>query len=111
LASRVTGLSIMSRATATASFVALLIGVGAIVPAAHWQRPHLLSPEAAAIDSMLSEELHRKGSLGWDGAAGQDLLRRLEKSIDRGETGWLPRPELHRLIETHTAKAAATPSA
>ncbi|HXB68898.1 MAG TPA: hypothetical protein VNY05_11665 [Candidatus Acidoferrales bacterium] len=108
LASRVTGDSIIRRATA--AYMALLIGVEAIVPAAHWQRWHNVSPEAGAIDSMLSDELHRKGSLGWDGAAGQDLLKRLEKSMDRRETGWLSGPELHRLIVNHTSKAAATPS-
>ena len=80
--------------------MALLIGVRAILPAAHWQKPHAISPDAAGeIDGMLSAELHRKGSLAWDGEAGLWLLDRLAQAIDRGETGWAPRTEMQRLLE------------
>jgi len=48
---------------------------------------------------MLSEELHRKGALAWKGSAGLSLLERLAKTIDRGETGWIPRPELRQLLD------------
>jgi hypothetical protein len=82
-----------------ASLMALLIGVGAVAAAAHWQRPHAVSPDADEIDSLLSEELHRKGSLKWNGASGRALLDRVANSLDRGETGWVAPAELRRLCE------------
>jgi hypothetical protein len=100
LANRVTGQRMLNRGTV--SVMALLIGVGAAVPAYHWQRPHAASPGAAEINDMLSEELHRKGSLAWDGPSGGALLDRLTKAIDGGETGWVPRSELRRLLERLT---------
>jgi hypothetical protein len=100
LANRVTGLRILNRSTV--SVMALLIGLGAVVPAYHWQRPHAVAPGAAEIDSMLSEGLHRKGSLAWDGPCGGALLDRLAKAIDGGDTGWVPRSELRRLLDRLT---------
>lgn len=100
LANRVTGRPILNRGTV--SVMALLIGVGAVVPAYHWQRPHAASPGAAEIDDMLSAELHRKGSLAWDGPSGGALFDRLAKAIDDGDTGWVPRPELARLLDRLT---------
>jgi hypothetical protein len=96
MANRVTGQPILFRNTA--SPMAFLVGVGAILPAPHWQRPHAIAPGAGEIDAMLSAELHRKGSLAWDGDSGRWLLDRLSQSIDRGETGWAPGPELQRLL-------------
>jgi len=96
MANRVTGERILNRGAA--SLMALLVGMGAVFPAAHWQRPHVTSPEAGGIDGMLSAELHRKGALAWDGDGGRWLLDRLAQSIDRAETGWAPRPELQRLL-------------
>ena len=96
MANRVTGNSILTRSSA--SLMAFLVGVGAVFPASHWQKPHATSPDACGIDGMLSAELHRKGSLAWDGDSGRSLLDRLAQSIDRGETGWAPRPELQRLL-------------
>jgi hypothetical protein len=81
------------------SLMALLIGVGAVLPASHWQKPHAVAPGACEVDAMLSEELHRKGAFTWSGPAGVALLERLAKTIDRGETGWIPRPELRRLLD------------
>jgi hypothetical protein len=100
LANRVTGLRILNRDTV--SVMALLIGLGAVVPAYHWQRPHAVAPGAAEIDAMLSEELHRKGSLGWDGPSGGALLDSLAKAIDGRDTGWVPRSELRRLLDRLT---------
>ena len=51
------------------------------------------------IDAMLSEELHRKGSLSWDGEAGSALLEQIAKTIDRGETGWVAVGEMRKLLE------------
>ena len=82
--------------------MALLIALGAVVPANHWQRPHTIAPGAAEIDDMLSEELHRKGSLAWDGPSGGALLDWLAKAIDGGDTGWVPRSELRRLLDRLT---------
>ena len=83
-----------------ASLMAALVGVGAVLPGAHWQKPHAISPQPACeIDGMLSSELHRKGSLAWDGDAGRSLLDRLAESFDRGETGWVARAEMRRLLE------------
>ena len=95
LANRVRGESILGRGAV--STMALLIGAGAVSPAAHWQMPHPVSPGAGEIDEMLSAELHRTGSLAWDGAAGRAVLDRLAQTIESGETGWVPRPELQRL--------------
>lgn len=81
------------------SHMALLIGVGAVTAAGHWQRPHAVSPDAGEIDSLLSEELHRKGSLEWNGAGGRAVLERVAGSIDRGATGWVAPAELRRLCE------------
>jgi hypothetical protein len=50
-------------------------------------------------DSLLSEELHRKGALEWNGATGRALLERVAHRIDRGETGWVAPAELRRLCE------------
>ncbi|SPF50454.1 hypothetical protein SBA4_4370007 [Candidatus Sulfopaludibacter sp. SbA4] len=82
-----------------ASPMALLIGVGAVVPAAHWQRTHVVSSDAGEIDSLLSEELHRRGALEWNGASGRAVLERVANTIDRGETGWVAPAELRRLCE------------
>ena len=97
LANRVTGQRILNRGAA--SLMALLIGVGAVFPASNWQKSHAASSGACEIDVMLSDELHRKGSLAWNGASGRALLGRLAETIDRGETGWVPRPELRRLLD------------
>ena len=82
-----------------ASHMAMLIGMGAVAAAGHWQRAHAVSPDAGAIDSLLSEELHREGSLEWNGAGGRAVLERMAGSIDRGETGWVAPAELRRLCE------------
>jgi hypothetical protein len=98
LANRVTGQRILNRDAA--SLMALLIGVGAVLPPAHWQKPHEVAPAVArGIDAMLSEELHRKGSLSWDGEAGSALLEQIAKTIDRGETGWVAVGEMRKLLE------------
>jgi len=97
LANRVTGARMLNRSTA--SVMALLIGLGAVVPAHHWQRPHAVGTGATEIDDVLSEELHRKGSLAWGGPSGGALLDRLAKAIDGGDTGWVPRSELRRLLD------------
>jgi hypothetical protein len=98
LANRMTGAPRLL-ALGAASAMALLIGIGAIFAAEHWQRPHTVSPNAGEIDSLLSEELHRKGSLEWNGAAGRTLLEQALNRIDRGETGWVSPAELRRLCE------------
>ena len=97
LANRVAGERILNRCAV--SLIALLIGVGAVLPASHWQKPHAMSPGAREVDAMLSEELHRKGALAWNGSAGLALLERLAKTIDRGEIGWISHPELRRLLD------------
>ena len=51
------------------------------------------------MDSLLSDELGRKGSLEWSGEGGRVLLERVAESIDRGETGWVAPAELRRLCE------------
>lgn len=105
LANRVTGQRILNRGSA--SLLALLIGAGAVFPASHWQKPHAAAPGAHEVDAMLSEELHRKGSLAWNGPSGHALLERLAETIDRGETGWVPRPELRRSLDRlHNSKPA-----
>ena len=50
------------------------------------------------------------GSLAWDGPSGGALLDRLTKAIDGGDTGWVPRSELRRLLERLTPVQPATPS-
>lgn len=82
-----------------ASPMALLIGVGAVAAAAHWQRAHVVSPDAAGIDGLLSEELHRRGALEWNSDVGRPLLERVANTIDRGEAGWVAPAELRRLCE------------
>ena len=76
-----------------------LIALGAVVPTAHWQEPHAAAAGAGEIDDLLSEELHRKGSLEWNGPSGGVLLDKLAKAIDGGDIGWVSRPELERLRE------------
>ncbi len=97
LANRVAGERQLNRGAA--SMIALLIGVGAVLPAGHWQKQHAVSPGAREVDALLSEELHRKGALAWNGSAGLALLERLAKTIDCGETGWISQPELRRLLD------------
>jgi hypothetical protein len=87
-----------------ASLMALLIGTGAVVAAEHWQRAHAVSADAGEIDSLLSEELHQKGSLDWNGPSGRALLERVANNINRGETGWVAPAELRRLCERLTAQ-------
>ena len=94
LANRVAG----NRETA-ATLMALLIAAGAILPASHWQMPHAVAPGAQEIDAMLSAELHRNGSLPWNGAAGEAMLERLTHGIDRGETGWAAGAGLPLLLD------------
>jgi hypothetical protein len=97
LANRVTGERILNRGVV--SMMALLIGVGAILPAPHWQMSQPASPGIGEIDEALSAELHRAGSLAWDSAAGGAVLDRLAQAMDSGETGWVPRSELERLMK------------
>lgn len=98
LANRVRGaITVLDRGGA--SFMALLIGVRAVVAAQHWQRAHTVSADAGEIDGLLSEELHRRGVLEWNGAAGNALLDRVDETVDRGETGWVLPGELRGLCE------------
>jgi hypothetical protein len=97
LANRVAGERILNRCAV--SPMALLIAVGAVSPASHWQKPHAVSPGAREIEALLSEELHRKGALAWNGSAGLALLERIAETIDRGETGWISHLELRRLLD------------
>lgn len=97
LANRATGQGLLNGGSASA--MALLIGVGAIVPAEHWQRPHSTAPGAGEIiDGMLSAELHRQGFLAWDGPSGRILLDRLAKAIDSGRVSWAPVSEQRKLL-------------
>jgi len=97
LANRVAGERILNRRAV--SPIALLIGVGAVLPASHWQKPHTVSPGAREVDAILSEELHRKGTLAWNGSAGLALMERLAGTIARGEIGWISQPELRGLLD------------
>ncbi|MBZ5618117.1 MAG: hypothetical protein LAQ69_05180 [Acidobacteriia bacterium] len=98
LANRVRGATrLLDRGAA--SPMALLIAVGAVVAAAHWQRTHVVSPDAGEIDGLLSEELHRRGALEWNGASGRALLERMANTIDHGQTGWVAPAELRHLCE------------
>lgn len=98
LVNRVTGQRILNRDAV--SLMALMIGVGAVSPAPHWQRPHAVSSSGASeVEAMLCEELHQQGSLAWNGASGQALFERLANTIDRGETGWVVLSELQLLLD------------
>ena len=96
MANRATGDNMQARGAAC--WLALLVGVGVVFPASQWQKPHDIAPDAGEIDDRLSCELHRTGALAWDGDSGRWLLERLAQSIDRVETGWVPRAELERLL-------------
>ena len=102
LANRATGQGLLNGGSASA--MALLIGVGALVPAKHWQRPHSAAPGGGEIDGMLSAELHRQGFLAWDGPSGRILLDKFAKTIDSGRASWAPAAEQRKLLDLLTPK-------
>jgi hypothetical protein len=98
LANRVRGaITLLDRGAV--SSMALVIGLGAVVAAPHWQRAHAVSPCADEIDGLVSEELHFRGVLEWNGEAGSELLDRVDATVERDETGWVLPGELRGLCE------------
>ena len=73
----------------TAPLLAILIGLGLVAPATHWQAAHFVTPEMDATIFKLSRNLHKTGSIRWDDALGQELIGRLEAACASDRLGWV----------------------
>lgn len=83
-----------------ASVLALLIALDVIEPSDHWQKPHKIGTNADNIISMLSNDLHRKGSILWNDEIGLALRNHLQAVCSRKDLGWVDADELEILIST-----------
>ena len=95
-ANRVLGINISSHLAA--SILALMVGLRALTPDGHWQRPHTVSEDVNRVISLLQEELHLSGSLEWQGEAGKTLLNRLSKNNSDVDLGWVDSSALKALV-------------
>jgi len=83
-----------------APVLALLIALDVIEPSDHWQKPHNIGPNVDDIVSMLSNDLHRKGSIQWNDEIGLALRNHLRAVSRREDLGWVDAGELEILIGT-----------
>ncbi|MBF0426047.1 MAG: hypothetical protein HQL66_09565 [Magnetococcales bacterium] len=89
-----------------AAGLALLIAMGAIQPATHWQDRHLPGPEAGRILEILSGELASKGNLSWKSGGARELLISASATIPMSGKGWVDGGEykefMDRLLDDHS---------
>ncbi|MBW2262798.1 MAG: hypothetical protein JRG91_12555 [Deltaproteobacteria bacterium] len=79
--------------------LALLVALGAVRAARHWQRPHRTDRgRCGAILESLEPAFFSAARPGWDAACFADLLARAREGVARVETGWVGRDELVRLL-------------
>ncbi|MBF0346299.1 MAG: hypothetical protein HQL81_01405 [Magnetococcales bacterium] len=89
----------------SAAGLALLIAMGAIQPATHWQDRHLPGPESGMVIGILSGELASTGSLSWKSGGPRELLIAASASISMSGKGWVDGLEfkefMDRLLDDH----------
>jgi hypothetical protein len=81
-----------------AALLALLIALGVVEPADHWQKPHPTGRGVDSLASELSNELHRKGHLRWKDGVGMELLNRLKQACQGEDLGWVQARKLQNLV-------------
>ncbi|MBF0310049.1 MAG: hypothetical protein HQL56_11030 [Magnetococcales bacterium] len=79
--------------------LALLIAMGAIQPARHWQERHLPGPEADRILEILSGELASKGKLSWRSGGARELLIAAGATIPLSGKGWVDGGEYKEFMD------------
>lgn len=82
------------------STLALLIALGLVEPADHWQKPHWVSQRVDSFVSPVSFELHRKGRIRWEDGVGEEILARLERTCHSKDLGWVQIQSLEALLSS-----------
>ncbi len=81
-----------------ASYLAILVAVGVLVPAEHWQMTHEFTNASGGIRHELNKELRSSGSLTWSSATGSALLADIKNGSENRHIGWVPVHELEQLV-------------
>jgi hypothetical protein len=80
------------------AIMALLISLGILVPASHWQLLHPAGTGFQEVDDMLSSELQRQGFLCWHQGAARRVLERISSFLPDTDLGWVNRHEFETLL-------------
>ena len=90
----------------SATNLALLIEIGVLTPARHWQERHDAAGECASFVATLAGHLHETGKLEWKSSLGKEVMEDIAQAGSRPRQTWAPEVELvplraafkHRLI-------------
>ena len=82
-----------------ASMMSLLIGLGALKPASHWQYPHSKGDRLEPILDLLLENLSLSGEISWSCKLGQEIITRLSNNIELDLLGWVEKDQLSALVD------------
>src|SRR5207247_1579280 len=85
------------------SVLALLITLGVIEPALHWQDRHPYIPASTSLIDDLAAELSRTASRQWTRPTLELMNRRL---AEQPELGWLQRTEAQELLDALTTNTS-----
>ena len=80
--------------------LALLIALGVVEPADHWQKRHQVGHGVDSFVSPLTHELHRRGRIAWKDGVGADILTRLEHTCHSKDLGWVQAQSLEILLSS-----------
>jgi len=79
--------------------LSLLIGLGIVLQADHWQKPHGIGPNAGIIKSQLMEFVRQCKPISWKSVYGAELLKRLRQVSTKQDMGWVSQSEFSQLLE------------
>lgn len=85
-----------------AAVLAVLIGLGVILPPRSWQLPHVIETQGTKYKTLrdeLSRALAPHGKLPWTSPIGLQLLNRLQKALLTEELGWVDQDQFQHLIQ------------
>ena len=91
-ANRVVGRRIDSHRSATN--LALLVEIGVLTPARHWQERHDAAGECASFVARLAGHLHETGKLEWNSSLGKEVMEHIAQAGTRPHQNWAPEVEL-----------------
>ncbi len=80
------------------SVLALLVALGGVAPANHWQQSHDVGPGIELLVSTLANEFYMKGAVEWQDGPGLTLCEQLRESCIREDHGWIDAEDLKILV-------------
>lgn len=83
----------------SASYLAILVALGALEPTDHWQLPHSLGKRHAQLAKELSLQLCKQENVSWPTDLGNSYLLEMENANRYSTLGWVDKDEFEALLD------------